>query len=230
MFWQEETSRDQFQVPDAIVDLVFSIDCRELPVDHAYALSYALRRALPWIADDDRIGVHAVHVAGSQNGWERPVHGSDQRLVLSRRTKLAIRVPSERRDALQGELEGATLDVAGCALTVGKGKIRPLSKQTTLFSRYVVIPGEQDENAFLHWAAAELKKRDIRVRKALCGKATSLQTPEGPLPTRSLMLADLTLEESLRLQQEGLGSHRHMGCGIFIPHKGIDAVKKSEDD
>jgi CRISPR-associated protein Cas6 len=149
--------------------------------------------------------------------------------VLSHRTKLAIRVPSERRDALQGQLEGVTLDVAGCPLTVVKGKIRPLSKQTTLFSRYVVIPGERDENAFLHWAATELKKIDIRVRKALCGKATPLETPEGPLATRSLMLADLTLEESLRLQQEGIGSHRHMGCGIFIPHKGIDAVGKADD-
>ena len=55
-------------------------------------------------------------------------------------------------------------------------------------------------------------------------------TPEVSLLTRSLMLADLTLEESLRLQQQGLGTHRHMGCGIFIPHKGIDAVKKLDDD
>jgi CRISPR/Cas system CSM-associated protein Csm4 (group 5 of RAMP superfamily) len=40
------------------------------------------------------------------------------------------------------------------------------------------------------------------------------------------MLASLTPDESLRLQQHGLGPHRTMGCGIFIPHKGIDAVKK----
>jgi hypothetical protein len=44
------------------------------------------------------------------------------------------------------------------------------------------------------------------------------------------MLADLTAEESVRLQEQGLGPLRQMGCGIFIPHKGIDAVKKAEDD
>jgi len=32
------------------------------------------------------------------------------------------------------------------------------------------------------------------------------------------------------VQQTGIGEHMHLGCGIFIPHKGIEAVKKSEDD
>ena len=39
-----------------------------------------------------------------------------------------------------------------------------------------------------------------------------------------------TAEESVRIQQEGIGDMRTMGCGIFIPHKGIDAVRTSEDD
>jgi hypothetical protein len=41
------------------------------------------------------------------------------------------------------------------------------------------------------------------------------------------MLADLSTDESIRLQQQGLGPRRLMGCGIFIPHKGIDAVSKN---
>ena len=44
------------------------------------------------------------------------------------------------------------------------------------------------------------------------------------------MLADLSTEESLKLQEHGLGEGRHMGFGIFIPHKGIDAVTKLDDD
>jgi hypothetical protein len=68
------------------------------------------------------------------------------------------------------------------------------------------------------------------VRKALCGKTLALATPEGALAARSLMLADLSLEESVRLQQHGLGSHRAMGCGIFLPHKGIHAVKTLDGD
>jgi hypothetical protein len=40
------------------------------------------------------------------------------------------------------------------------------------------------------------------------------------------MVASLTVAESIRLQQRGLGSNRLLGCGIFIPHKGIDPVNR----
>ena len=38
------------------------------------------------------------------------------------------------------------------------------------------------------------------------------------------MLHDLKLEQSALLQQVGLGEHRKLGCGIFVPHKSIAAV------
>jgi hypothetical protein len=41
-----------------------------------------------------------------------------------------------------------------------------------------------------------------------------------------LMIADLEIEESVRLQQSGLGPYRHLGCGVFIPHKDINEIKK----
>lgn len=221
MYWQEDETEKFFQVPDAVVDVLFSIDCKRLPVDHAYSLSTALKDALPWLEQDPGVGIHRVHVAGSQNGWERP----DQYLMPSRRTKLTIRVPKARMDELLEDLHGRTLDVAGCALKVGQGRIRPLSKQTTIFARYLTTLPDDSEEAFLTATAVQLRKADIRVRKALCGKNTHLSTPGGTIHTRSLMLANLSAEESVRLQQVGLGPYRDMGCGIFIPHKGIDSVK-----
>jgi CRISPR-associated protein Cas6 len=227
VFWQEDDSENLNAVPDDVVDVLFSIDCKRLPVDHAFALSAALKDALPWIAEDPAIGVHTVHVAGSQNGWERPEHGTDRHLIVSRRTKLTLRVPKAHMDDLIEDLKGKTLDVAGCPLTVGEGKPRPLSKETTLFARYVVVRRRDDEDGFLAWAAEELNGLGIRIRKALCGKETPITTPSGILHTRSLMLADLSPLEAMRLQEQGLGPYRDLGCGIFIPHKGIDAVKKS---
>jgi CRISPR-associated protein Cas6 len=228
MYWQEDDTDKPEDVPDDIADVLFSIDCKRLPVDHAYDLSAALRQALPWIGQEGSgVAVHTIHVAGSQNGWERPVHGSDQHLILSRRTKLTVRAPKERTVALMDELEGRTLEVSGCRLTIGAGKIRPLSNETTLLSRYVVTLPEDNEDGFLSWVVQELTALGIRVRKALCGRATPLSTPAGPLYTRSLMLANLSPEASIRLQQTGLGPRREMGCGIFIPHKGIGPVKKT---
>jgi len=71
------------------------------------------------------------------------------------------------------------------------------------------------------WRSGTLEERDIRIKKALCGKTTEIATPNGPLYTRSIMLADLTPGQSLRLQEQGLGEHRHLGCGLFLPMKGI---------
>jgi CRISPR-associated protein Cas6 len=230
VFWQEETRPEDYQMPGDVVDVVFEINCREIPVDHAYFLSQAVIQAAPWIEDTADAGIHAIHVAGSQNGWERPEHGGDSRILLSRRTKLTIRVPDQLKERLVADLSGQTLDIGGCPLKVGRAKERPLSKQTTLFARFVAtLPGE-DEDDFLNRMAEELARSGIRIRKALCGKTVALNTPDGLLWTRSLMLADLSLEEAVKLQQKGLGGHRRMGCGIFIPHKGIDAVHKMKDD
>ena len=231
MFWQDEKRPADFAVPDDVVDVVFSVDCRELPVDHAHSLSTAIRRAAPWISEEAEIGVHTVHVAGSQNGWERPAHGTETRLLLSKRTKLTIRAPKHAVDRLSHDLCGAALDVDGCPLKIREAHTRLLSKQGTLQARYVVAESvDEGDEAFLSRMARELGALGIRVRRALCGRTNLLMTPAGPIATRSLMLADLSPDESVLLQRRGLGPLRQMGCGIFIPHKGIDSVRGAEDD
>ena len=70
----------------------------------------------------------------------------------------------------------------------------------------------------------------IGVRKAMCGKTHRFRTPQGDVFTRSLMVADLSPEDSLTLQQRGVGEGRRMGCGLFVPQKGIKAVKPAADE
>ncbi len=105
MFWQEDDKPQGFAVSDEIVDLVFDIQCRELPVDHAHDLAQALGALLPQLGQERRLGVHTVHLAGSQNGWERPDPRLGQRLILSRRTKLTLRVPGEKSQQVQDALQ-----------------------------------------------------------------------------------------------------------------------------
>ena len=222
MFWQEENHDEHYVVSDDVVDLVYQIDCRSLPVDHAWALSQAVRAALPWLEQVATAGVHPIHVAESGNGWVRPENAGDL-LCLSRRTKLVLRVPSQRVDAAQ-ELVGRKLDIAGHALTVGKASLRPLSAITTIFSRYVVSADGLNETDFLQAALRELQAFGVRPKKMLCGMEKMIATPERPVHTRSLMLASLTQQESVSLQQRGLGPMRLLGCGLFIPHKDIREV------
>jgi CRISPR-associated protein Cas6 len=229
MFWQEDDDKTVRQQSE-VVDLLFDIRCREIPVDHAHALASGLREHLPEIGPDADIAVHTIHVAGSQNGWERPEFSRHERLLVSRRTKLALRVPKEKAGAISEQLYGKTVRVEDCELTIGKAKQKPLSKQGTIFSRYVQCLPEEEEMDFLQRVAEELQAHGIRIKKAMCGKTTMVYTPEGEVATRSLMLADLRTDESLLLQEKGIGPGREMGLGIFLPHKGIDAVKKIDDD
>lgn len=232
MFWQEDDNKQEFKVPDDVVDLLFSIDCRELPVQHIHPLSMALQAQLPWLADEPQAAIHEVHVAGSQNGWERPDPALGQKLILSRRTKLTLRLPKHRLEDARRALDGVTLDIDGHPMTLGKTTQRLLSKQGTVFCRNLALePGEEaDENAFMQRVADELGKRRIRIRKALAGITTHIETPDGPIPARSIMLSDLRAEEAVELQMESVGRHRLLGCGIFLPHKGIEAVKQQGDD
>lgn len=222
IFWQEDAPTSA--IFDAVVDLTFAITGKELPVDHASALAMAIFAIVPWVKNV-AVGIHPLRGAGSQNGWERPEHSVNNRLILSHRAKLIIRTPVQHVSALERELSGQILNVAGCVLTVGKAKQKSLTPIATLLARHVVVADNVDEVMFLNWVAKELQGMDIKLRKAICGKTLGLVTLDGMLSTRSLLLADLTLQESMRLQQHGLGEYRFLGCGIFIPHKGIAAVK-----
>jgi len=227
MYWQETKPAEQYVIPDDVADAVFAISCRSLPVDHAYALSQAVQAALPWFADEPHAGLHVIHGADSGNGWMRP-EDPNALLHLSQRTKLALRLPKHRLGDAEALL-GRTLDVAGHALRVDKLTLRPLSRITTLFSRHLVIVAGDDESGFLKAAIEQLGALGIKPVKMLCGKQTPVATPAGTLYTRSLMLADLAVEESVLLQQRGLGPERKLGCGLFIPHKDINEVRRKSE-
>jgi len=227
MHWEESTPAEEPVVPDTVVDAVFGISCRTLPVDHAYALSQAIQRALPWFASEAGAGLHIIHVAGSGNGWQRPVDPTAL-LHLSRRTKLALRIPKQRIAAANA-LIGQTLDVDGYTLHVDEITLRPLSRITTLFSRYVLITTVDDEEGFLEAAAGQLGTLGIRPRKMLCGLTTPIATPARTLQARSLMIAGLSPGESVLLQQQGLGSERKLGCGLFLPHKDINDLRRGQE-
>lgn len=228
MFWNEDKQEDKgYQVPDDIVDLSFAIVCKMLPLDHAYALSQSIQGALRWFADEEAAGVHLIHGAESGNGWFRPQGSENTVMHLSRRTRMALRIPKHRIDDARA-LQGSTLDVAGHRLDVGEANIKPLSALSTLFARHVVMSdADMTEAAFLEQVVAEMRGLGIRVNKILCGKAHDLTTPGGIVHTQSVMIADLEPEQAVMLQQKGIGPGRKIGCGLFIPHKGIKAVKET---
>lgn len=226
MLWEEDEQEELAIVSDDIIDLSFTLDCQSLPLDHAYALSNAIQQVLPWFADESLAGLHLIHGAESGNGWYRP-EAPDSLLYVSRRTRLTLRLPQNCLAKAQA-LCGKTLDIAGHSLKIGKASEKTLQKTDILFARHIVCDEQTSEEDFLHTALQTLKTMGIRCRKAMPGRSHSLQTPEQKLFTRSLMVADLSFDDALRLQQQGLGTGRKIGCGLFIPHKGIRPVGESQ--
>jgi CRISPR-associated protein Cas6 len=222
MYWEETTPEQDNSVPDDIVDVVYGISCRALPVDHAYALSSAICNELDWFEGEPDAAVHTIHVAASGNGWYRP-DDTRQLLYPSRRTKLTLRIPKQRVEDARS-LVGKTLDIDGNSLVVNSMSQKNLSDITTIFARYIVVERAATEMEFLSEIMASLQQMGVKPKKMLCGKETVLSIDEGSIITRSLMIADLTFKESILLQQKGLGGYRWMGCGIFLPHKDINEI------
>jgi len=223
MYWEEQKKvKAEYQVPDDVQDVIFKINCKVIPMDHAQALSTALSESLLWLAEEPLAGIHLIHAAESGNGWIRPEITENAVLNLSKRTKLQLRLPKHRLDDAQ-KLVGSTIIVDGYELHIRESAPRKLTKSPIIFSRYVVSE-DDDETAFLKSVQQQLSELGIKVRKMMCGKFHQHKLNTGMMSTRSLMIADLDVEDSVLLQQQGLGPDRLFGCGLFLAHKGIIAV------
>jgi CRISPR-associated protein Cas6 len=228
MYWQEDSDKKAYVVADDVVDLAFRISCRCLPLDHAHALSQAVLRALPWIEEKEDAGIHLIHGAESGHGWQRPEDLANDVLHLSRRAKLTLRLAKEYIPAAK-EMSGMTLEIDGYPMEIGQATVRSLSSLTTLFSRYVAASEGDDEDQFIRQAADQLTRMGISAPKLLCGKSHVFQLPSDRIFSRRLMVAGLKVEASVKLQQRGLGPYRKLGCGLFIPHKGIGDVNTAKE-
>jgi CRISPR-associated protein Cas6 len=213
------------------IDLVFRIDCRQLPVDHASALADAIVTLAPWLREVAEAAIQPVHLAGSQNGWERPVDGSGDDLLLSKRTRLIIRVPDEHSATLQQALCGQTIQVDGNPMTIISARARALQGVATLLARHVVyheLGEHNDEQTFTDAVVQSCLALGFQPSKLLCGLRQQLKLAGRTVTTRSVMLADVPTQQSLQLQQHGLGDERLIGCGVLIPNKDIAAVNQAE--
>jgi len=226
MYWQEDNKENDIDTSDKVVDLHFKIDCKQISTSHAWELKQALYEALPWVKDEPEVGIHQIHGATSGNGWERPPDG--ELIYLSKRTRMHLRVPTSRVDDAK-ELVGNTLDVNGYPVLIGKMVTKKIDPFSTIFARYIVVSPGMSEDGFLRWVFDELSARNIQARKLLCGMGHKIEANGEMIETRSLMIADLDKLTSIALQEVGIGPHRHLGCGIFIAHKGIKAVGETED-
>lgn len=194
-----------------VIDVVFAIAGTGVPVEYAFALARAVAQWLPWLETEPGAGIHRLRTAPTGYGVA----------LLANRAKLALRVPRERLpDALT--LSGRTLRVGGSDLVVGAGVARALQPWATLHSAHVAAAGA-DEAGFQEEVRQWLSARGV-VCEFITGRGRTVRAGEREIPGFSVVLHGLRPAASLRMQCEGMGTDRALGCGIFVPHKSIAAV------
>lgn len=195
-----------------LVDLAFPVQGGCLPRDHRGLLARALGARLPWLGVEPGTGFHALNLVG----------GGGATGLLSRHTRLTLRLARARAPATAQDLAGTEIDLDGCRLRLDTPSVRELLAHRTLFAHFVAAP-DDDENAFLRAIDTELQALGVACQ-AVCGLRQQVGGDDGPLSGFSLMLDGLSPAHASRILRCGLGPHRRLGCGIFIAHRSAAAV------
>ncbi|MBT4462404.1 MAG: type I-MYXAN CRISPR-associated protein Cas6/Cmx6 [Gammaproteobacteria bacterium] len=221
--WEEE---EKVEEKSMMADVAFKIECKILPYDHVSELSNAITNLAPWMLENKSIGVHTLHGPDFGNGW---VRSEKDQIFLSKRTRLILRIPKTDIDKVR-LIEGSTLNVLKNDIKIGISIVKPFLVVKDLICRSVLCDPDQTEENFLLEIKNQLSVHGIHIKKAICGKTKSIILMGKHKFTRSLMIADLSKEHSILLQDLGIGGGRIYGCGILLPHKSIDAVPNFKED
>jgi CRISPR-associated protein Cas6 len=192
-----------------MIDVVFDVAGTSVPNGYPFALWPALVQYLPWLKQESNAGI--IPLRGSASGDDT---------LLSKRTKLVLRVPVERA-AQASQLTGKQLDIDGSVLVVGKSKERPLQPSTTLHS--YIVASNLSELEFLADMGDRLRAMNISCN-LICDKYRKISDGKQTLSGFGLVLHDLKPAASIHLQRIGLGEARQYGCGIFVPFKAISGL------
>ena len=189
------------------VDLAFKLMGTRIAVDHGYALFAAVNRLVPELHDAQDVGLHPIRGRFDGNGC----------LVLSSASRLIVRVPDDRiREFLK--LAGSTLDVDGNRFRVGVPEVRTLRPAAVLFARLVTIKGFMEAEEFIEAAKRQLETMGVTSALQL-GERRTFRIKEKQVVGFELLATELDAEDSIKLQEIGIGGRRRMGCGVFVPFR-----------
>ena len=211
-----------------MIELSFPLRGTPLPYDHGYLLYRALARVVPWLAEPAQIDLAIVPIQGSPHGGF---------LHLTSVSRLAFRLNADDAERLL-PLSDRTLAVEAATLKLGRPTEYRLRPVPGLASPFLVAEHCRYSDEVLEWLKAEFLTLDIRAVPTLRPRRGRKDASPAGQGRRSfdcpherhirhvdaravvgweVQVFGLAPEESVRLQEHGIGPGRRYGCGVFMP-------------
>lgn len=207
------------------LDLEFPVvSTSTINVDHGYHLYAGLSHVLATVHSENDIAVHPIR--GRQIGGRK--------LELMPWSGVRIRTPQDKVGDLIA-LSGQCISIGQQKILLGVPNLHALEPATALRSRLVTIKGFQDAATFQDAVRRQLDAMRISSQVIVTIPQRIRKPGDDPQPVRrtikirdkevvgfEVILEGLTGQESIAIQETGLGGRRHMGCGVFV-RSGLDA-------
>ncbi|MBD1898151.1 type I-MYXAN CRISPR-associated protein Cas6/Cmx6 [Coleofasciculus sp. FACHB-129] len=199
------------------VDLTFKLRGSPIPLDNGYPIYSALSRICPPLHELDSIGIHPIAGIPTSNNF----------LELTAQSRLKIRIHHQRIPLIYPYLAGQAFPIGQNSYQLDISDYKLLISSESVYSRLVLIKGFQDPNNFIEAVQRQLDNLEIQ------GEIELLTRQDGTPQRRQLTInkegkqfkvrgfgvkiSELNSEDSLTLQEQGIGGKRKMMCGIFVP-------------
>ncbi|MDZ8261048.1 type I-MYXAN CRISPR-associated protein Cas6/Cmx6 [Nostoc sp. ChiQUE01b] len=199
---------------EPFVELCFPVRGRCIPADHNYALFAACVHIIPEIRYSTALSILTIPGFADKQG----------KILLTEQSCFRVRVPITQLSLIY-KLAGKSIRLGIHDIQIGIPEIFTLKPANTLRARIVVIKGHTEPESFLNAAQRQIDNLEIS------GKLSIPVDKKGELSRKTLKvkrytivgftteISQLSNEDSLKLQQWGIGGKRHLGCGYFLPCK-----------
>lgn len=202
-----------------IVNLWFPVRGEYLYADQNHRLLASLSKKCPAIHEIKNLSINTISGIPDKQG----------KIALTRSSKLLIRLPVEAIAQVYS-LAGQTLIIGSYAVKLGNPELQTLQPVNKLQARLVAIKGYTEPQSFLEAAQRQFNALEIEGRigipandkgepKRLTLKINKAEQKRSyTIVGFSVIVTDLKPEDSIKLQAQGIGGKRRMGCGVFYPN------------
>lgn len=197
---------------DLFVELRLPVYGKSLPADHGYGAYSTFSHLIPALHQEHDVSLLTVPGFPDYKG----------EITITKQSCFKIRVPVSKIPLVY-PLAGKRVSIGKHEIQLGIPEISVLRPALVLRSRIVVIKGYTEPEEFQKAAQRQLEQIGI------IGQVT-IPLDYKRLPSRKTIkikqhsiigftaeVANLSPEDSVKLQVYGLGGKRRMGCGIFVP-------------